>query len=215
MYLKKEYVNSQTLGLVSLLSSTMNLDSHQQTFHDYEEQSDKINIVTAAREVEEEMASKNRFNRFMSSIFYFLLNQSELICYFFLILNHLQSASLLSAPLPISVFLWAMLCIPRPTKTYWITSITYIEAVVVIKYLFQFKIFPWNQTSTNAAINETLLKIVALISIERKETNFAIFDLFSLLVIFLHRTILQRNESPVSKKTDISSYKVESNLFLL
>jgi hypothetical protein len=82
-----------------------------------------------------------------------------------------------------------MLCIPRPTKTYWITCITYIEIVVVIKYLFQFKLYPWSGESI--ILNQALNRAITLIGIQRKDYNFAIFDLFVLLVIFAHRLILK------------------------
>lgn len=85
-----------------------------------------------------------------------------------------------------------MLGVPRPKKSFWITIITYVEAIVVIKYIFQFKIFSWNIPSNNAA-DQNLLKFVKILGIDRKEgaSQFAIYDLFVLLVIFLHRTILK------------------------
>lgn len=140
-------------------------------------------IQQALKELNQQMSLQTRIDKFLSSIFYFALSQSEFICYFFMILNHLKSASLLSAPLPISIFLWAMLCLPRPTKTFWITSITYIETIVVIKYLFQFDFFSQDK--------ESIKKVVQVLGIA-KVNNFAVFDLFCLLVIFLHRTILKR-----------------------
>ncbi len=146
-------------------------------------------IIRTSNEVDQEMNAQTRTNKFLTSVFYFMLSQSEIICYFFMILNHLYSASLLSVALPISVFLWAMLCIPRPTKTFWITSITYIEAMVVIKYLFQFKVFPWNEVTTVS--DQTLNKAISILGIEKRDSNFAVFDLLCLLVIFLHRTILK------------------------
>lgn len=56
-----------------------------------------------------------------------LLSRSDLLCYFAMILNVLVNASLLALPYPICVFLWALLSVPRPTKTYWVTVITYTE----------------------------------------------------------------------------------------
>ena len=36
------------------------------------------------------------------------------------ILNQMTSASVLSLPLPLMIFLWAMLSVPRPSKTFWV-----------------------------------------------------------------------------------------------
>ena len=61
------------------------------------------------------------------ALFDCLISRSEIVCYFAMILNHLVTASILSMLYPISVFLWAMLSVPRPTKAYWVTIITYTE----------------------------------------------------------------------------------------
>lgn len=144
LILKRDYGNTQTPSLLALLKSAINKDEdeaaapHMQPLHEVLAREDDLaKIIAASDDVDAEMNAQTRTSKFLSSIFYFTMSQSEFICYFFMILNHLNSASLLSVPLPISIFLWAMLCIPRPTKTYWITTITYVEAVVVIKYLFQ------------------------------------------------------------------------------
>ncbi len=196
LILKRDYGNTQTPSLMALLSIELNknlskrTDTTASSFHRLLSEKDDLNmIMRTSNEVDQEMNAQTRTNKFLTSVFYFMLSQSEIICYFFMILNHLYSASLLSVALPISVFLWAMLCIPRPTKTFWITSITYIEAMVVIKYLFQFKVFPWNEVNTVS--DQTLNKAISILGIEKRDSNFAVFDLLCLLVIFLHRTILK------------------------
>ena len=190
--LKKEYGSSQTPNLLHLLSAAMNEDDPNKQKRSLDEllnEKDSFDgILLASKEVDEIMDAQNRVNKLLSTIFFFMLSQTEIISYFFLILNHLFYASLLSVPLPIATFLWAMLCIPRPTKRFWITTITYIEAVVVIKYIFQFNVFPWNQSTT--ASNKMLINTISIIGIEKRE-NFALFDLFALLIIFLHRSILK------------------------
>lgn len=56
-----------------------------------------------------------------------MVSKSEMLCYFVIILNHMVSASILTLVLPILVFMWAMLSIPRPTKFFWIIAIIYTQ----------------------------------------------------------------------------------------
>ena len=77
---------------------------------------------------EEEFVDKSpRLFQLGVALFDALISNSEVVCYFAMILNHLVTASILSMFYPISVFLWAMLSVPRPTKAYWVTIITYTE----------------------------------------------------------------------------------------
>ena len=90
-----------------------------------------VNVLCRAGDQQE---SEKKFHKKMPlllrlclSLFDALMSRSELVCYFVLILNHLVNASLLSLVYPVSVFLWAMLSVPRPDKTYWVVVITYTE----------------------------------------------------------------------------------------
>ncbi|KAF4525370.1 hypothetical protein B566_EDAN014808, partial [Ephemera danica] len=74
-----------------------------------------------------------------------VLAHSELVCYCMVFLHQVKSASILSLPLPIMVFLWGSLSVPRPSKFFWVTIIGYTEMVVIAKYLCQFEYLPWNQ----------------------------------------------------------------------
>lgn len=65
---------------------------------------------------------------------------------------------------------------------------SFIQIHFFFKY-FKFKFLPWNASSS--ASNENLIKVLTILGID-KQDNFAIYDLFALLVIFLHRTILKR-----------------------
>ena len=71
--------------------------------------------------------NKNKVYLLLEATYYALVSRSELVCYFLMILNQILYCSLLSLPLPLMVFLWGMLSVPRPSKTFWITAITYTE----------------------------------------------------------------------------------------
>lgn len=81
--------------------------------------------------------STPRIFQLFIALFDVVISHSDLLCYFAMILNHLVSASLLSLVYPILVFLWALLSVPRPTKTYWVTMITYTEVRQIVAVLFR------------------------------------------------------------------------------
>ena len=137
-----------------------------------------------------EPTERSRFYRLFDSLFYFAMSRSELLCYSAMVINHLTSGTLLSMPLPLSIFLWAMLS-SRPSRNYWITVITYTEAMVVIKYIFQFQFFPWTAKSADYGP----LAPINIIGINRLENEASVADLFLLLSLFLHRSILKVNQS--------------------
>ncbi|XP_055891303.1 piezo-type mechanosensitive ion channel component 2-like isoform X3 [Biomphalaria glabrata] len=131
--------------------------------------------------------SKDRLSRLTMALGLLLASRSELLCYFLMILNQMVYGSLLSLPLPLMVFLWGMLSVPRPSKTFWITVITYTEAVVVCKYMFQFGFFPWNDGN----YNDNPFFPPRIIGIE-KNPSYANVDIALLLALFLHRSILRK-----------------------
>ncbi|XP_078071856.1 piezo-type mechanosensitive ion channel component 2 isoform X1 [Mustelus asterias] len=117
-----------------------------------------------------------------------LVARSEMLCFFVIILNHMVSASMITLVLPILIFLWAMLSVPRPSKRFWMTAIVYTEVTIVIKYFFQFGFFPWNE---NLNLNREKPEFPPnIIGIEKKE-GYVHYDLIQLLALFFHRSILK------------------------
>ncbi|XP_063779524.1 piezo-type mechanosensitive ion channel component 2 isoform X6 [Pseudophryne corroboree] len=117
-----------------------------------------------------------------------LVARSEMVCYFVIILNHMISASMITLVLPVLIFLWAMLSVPRPSKRFWMAAIVYTEVTIVIKYFFQFGFFPWN---TNLDFyKDKPYHPPNIIGVEKKE-GYVLYDLLQLLALFFHRSILK------------------------
>uniref|UniRef100_A0A8C2E4H0 Piezo-type mechanosensitive ion channel component 1 n=1 Tax=Cyprinus carpio TaxID=7962 RepID=A0A8C2E4H0_CYPCA len=131
-------------------------------------------------------SSQNRLLKLLFALYNVLAAHSELVCYFIIMLNNLVTASVISLVLPILVFLWAMLSVPRPSKRFWMTAIIYTEVMVVVKYLFQFGFFPWN-TEYKLKLNEDKPFFPPRILGLEKTDNYIRYDLLQLLVLFFHR----------------------------
>uniref|UniRef100_A0A671LG30 Uncharacterized protein n=1 Tax=Sinocyclocheilus anshuiensis TaxID=1608454 RepID=A0A671LG30_9TELE len=154
-------------------------------------------------------SSQNRLLKLLFALYNVLAAHSELVCYFIIVLNNLVTASVISLVLPILVFLWAMLSVPRPSKRFWMTAIIYTEVMVVVKYLFQFGFFPWN-TEYELKLNEDKPFFPPRILGLEKTDNYIRYDLLQLLVLFFHRSLLQRyglwdQEGPLEEKSNLSS----------
>ncbi|XP_068119991.1 piezo-type mechanosensitive ion channel component 2-like isoform X2 [Hyperolius riggenbachi] len=146
---------------------------------------------------DEELEESDRFYqtlprplRLAFALYNTMVSKSEMLSYFVIILNHMVSASILSLILPILIFLWAMLSVPRPTKRFWMTAIIYTEITVVIKYSFQFGFFPWTGTVYRTMNADKPFWLPNIVGIEKKD-GYVLFDLIQLLALFFHRSILK------------------------
>uniref|UniRef100_A0A3Q2Z556 Piezo type mechanosensitive ion channel component 1 (Er blood group) n=1 Tax=Hippocampus comes TaxID=109280 RepID=A0A3Q2Z556_HIPCM len=145
-------------------------------------------------ELEESITFYNNQNRMLRLLFAthnLLAANSDLVCYFIIILNNVVSASVISLVLPIMVFLWAMLTVPRPTKNFWMTAIVYTEVMVVVKYLFQFGFFPWNSVYEITVNEDKPFFPPRILGVEKTDTYIR-YDLLQLLALFFHRSLLMR-----------------------
>ncbi|XP_057382077.1 piezo-type mechanosensitive ion channel component 2 [Balaenoptera acutorostrata] len=146
-------------------------------FHDNElEESEKFYV------------GQPRFLLLFYAMYNTLVARSEMVCYFVIILNHMVSASMITLVLPILIFLWAMLSVPRPSRRFWMMAIVYTEVAIVVKYFFQFGFFPWNKS---VELNKDKpYHPPNIIGVEKKE-GYVLYDLIQLLALFFHRSILK------------------------
>ncbi|XP_069324382.1 piezo-type mechanosensitive ion channel component 2 isoform X3 [Eulemur rufifrons] len=129
-----------------------------------------------------------RFLLLFYAMYNTLVARSEMVCYFVIILNHMVSASMITLLLPILIFLWAMLSVPRPSRRFWMMAIVYTEVAIVVKYFFQFGFFPWNKHVE--LYKDKPYHAPNIIGVEKKE-GYVLYDLIQLLALFFHRSILK------------------------
>ncbi|XP_042289205.1 piezo-type mechanosensitive ion channel component 1 isoform X1 [Thunnus maccoyii] len=149
--------------------------------------------------------NQNRLLKLLFAMYNLLAANSELVCYFIIVLNNVVSASVISLVLPIMVFLWAMLAVPRPTKKFWMTAIVYTEVMIVVKYLFQFGFFPWNSVYEMMLNEDKPFFPPRILGLEKTD-NYIRYDLLQLLALFFHRSLLMRyglwdHEGPLEEQS--------------
>ncbi|XP_054652198.1 piezo-type mechanosensitive ion channel component 1 [Dunckerocampus dactyliophorus] len=158
-------------------------------------------------------SNQNRVLKLLFATHSLLAAYSELVCYFIIILNNVVSASVISLVLPIMIFLWAMLTVPRPTKRFWMTAIVYTEVMVVVKYLFQFGFFPWNSVYEMTLNEDKPFFPPRILGLEKTDTYIR-YDLLQLLALFFHRSLLMRyglwdHKDPLEEQSNSSENNKE------
>ena len=63
----------------------------------------------------------------------------------------------------------------------------YKQVLIIVKYLFQFNFYPWNQPNS---LTHDKINAVYIFGVEKKD-DYAVFDLFLLFSLFIHRSILK------------------------
>lgn len=94
-------------------------------------------IYSQADQTEKEEAELSEIDQppiiqLAASIWFGILAHSALLCYFMVFLHQIKNSSILSTPLPLMVFFWGSLMIPRPSKTFWVTLIAYTEVNIIL-----------------------------------------------------------------------------------
>ncbi|XP_061647056.1 piezo-type mechanosensitive ion channel component 1 isoform X4 [Phyllopteryx taeniolatus] len=179
------------LGSNDLIPDTQSIQQHRHSRTASEVLGDRHYFI---EELEQSIMFYNNQNRVLKLLFAthsLLAANSELVCYFIIIWNNVVSASVISLVLPIMVFLWAMLTVPRPTKNFWMTAIVYTEVMVVVKYLFQFGFFPWNSLYEMTLNEDKPFFPPRILGLEKTDTYIR-YDLLQLLALFFHRSLLMR-----------------------
>lgn len=139
------------------------------------------------------------------AMWYALIANTETICYLAVFINQAANSSMISLPMPFLVLCWGALTLPRPTKTFWVTLITYTLAMIFIKSMMHQKIVLERTQSRSKAINLDLIM---------KYGN-AIYDLLLLVVLFWHRYMLKKQGIWTMQRTNSEVLLLEKNCMFI
>ncbi|VDP46236.1 unnamed protein product [Soboliphyme baturini] len=186
-------LNTEKMTLTRDLSNEIAPDSEVRDLHHIVSQSDfgkqiyqppsEQSIIQTEQSLMEERRKRSSLLQFLVATYYLLIANTETICFVAIIVNQMMNSSVISLPLPLLIFFWGTLCSPRPPKIFWIILIAYIEVMIVVKFFFQFDLFPWSHRIVGS--NEPLYP-PRIIGIEKKPF-FALSDVVLLMILFFHR----------------------------
>ncbi|XP_037730492.1 piezo-type mechanosensitive ion channel component isoform X3 [Drosophila subpulchrella] len=144
----------------------------------------------------------NDFVQMLIALWYALIANTEAICYLAVFLNQAANSSMISLPMPFLVLCWGSLTLPRPTKTFWVTLITYSLAMIFLKSIMHQRILLDQQfvSRSNTLSFELIMK-----------HGKAVYDLFLLVVLFWHRYMLKKQGIWTIQRTNSELLLLEKN----
>ncbi|KAE9525194.1 hypothetical protein AGLY_014438, partial [Aphis glycines] len=155
-----------------------------------------INITDyKMRYYEDANKDKHWFKQFILAIWNVIQSSTHLFCYLGIFYNtaHNTFDSISMIPV-VMVICWGQLSVPRPTKTFWIVLITYMQITGLVKYICSFKEIPWTQeelTLKNTSSLDFYSYPTMRLGIGDYQSKI-LTDLIVLLVLFVHRRTLVR-----------------------
>ena len=122
-----------------------------------------------------------------------LLAHAEYVIYFLVVLNVILNGSVLSLGYVCLLFAWGVLCIPWPSKTFWLSMIFYTMLVLVLKYGFQFYDINYDDEDLQSETGFSLPNILG-IKYHQNSADFfenATWDMLLLIALLLNRGLLK------------------------
>nr|CAH7760469.1 unnamed protein product [Callosobruchus chinensis] len=138
---------------------------------------------------------QSNFMKLIKALWLVTVSRSDILCYFFIIMNQVMLSQLITLPLTSMVFFWGSLSNPRPSKTFWIILTGYLQLVILLKCIFQFDLMPGNQEREVIEFQTKLhqpnpFHPSRLLGLYRQNFYY-IWEMFALVAALLHRRYLK------------------------
>ncbi len=163
-------------------------------FTEEEDTEDDGNVANIEREFSEVAVKySERPLRMLKALHNTLLAHAEYVIYFLVILNVTLNGSVLSLGFVCLLFAWGLLCIPWPSKTFWLAMIFYSMLVLVLKYGFQFYNIDYKDKSVR---DETGFSTPSILGIQYFPSSADFFknaawDMLLLIALLINRGLLK------------------------
>ena len=154
----------------------------------------------------EEVLETKLFKEYLTKIYFiqhimlylqtFFIRNFNWVCYFFMILDHMLSGSILTLVYPLSIFCYALLEYPRPKKIYWILVLYYTLILMCAKFIIQLKIVfiiineeTYKQLTNNLYENRLGLKYIEK-TFSSEFIRYIFFDALIIICVLINRNLL-------------------------
>ncbi|KAI1733340.1 piezo non-specific cation channel, r-Ras-binding domain-containing protein [Ditylenchus destructor] len=167
------------------LKDVMNTELYdaQKSAHDLRKQWESFNMHLVSSHQDIRKLEEDAHSRFAA--------HTDIMCFFLAIWSHARCAGLITLPLPVLVFFWGSLAVPRPSKIFWIVMITYTELIICVKFIFQFSFWSWNYGSGQVQGTGNPYRFDYVLGIQQMKF-FAVADVALLVSLFFHRYMLRK-----------------------
>ncbi|KAM3721751.1 Piezo-type mechanosensitive ion channel component [Dirofilaria immitis] len=128
--------------------------------------------------------------KFLYCFSHSIIAQSELICFTLMLIVHLSKSCLITFPLPLMVFFWGVLAIPRPSKSFWLVTAFYIQFIIIFRLLFCNELI-LTLISEKEVLDNNPFSIRRLLAMN-PNINGPYWDIALLAMVFFHRYKLLR-----------------------
>ncbi|XP_066250375.1 piezo-type mechanosensitive ion channel component-like [Euwallacea similis] len=158
---------------------------NNQIWHPSQNYTEILESIKKGNEVGLSPIQYSIYVKLLRALFYMFLAYSEWLCYLIIIINQITTASFISLPLMIITFCWGALTVPKPSRTFWATTIAYVLIMLFVKNFLVMTVAQWSseQQATNLFFPSVVIGIT-------RDTNVT-FNFLILVIFFFHRMVLQ------------------------
>ncbi len=155
-----------------------------------------------AREIQSKLQDftkrhSERPRRLFTALYYWAVSHFEYVVFFFVIVAIITTGTFPSFLYAGLLFLWGLLSLPIPSKSFWLVLIFYTMLVMIIKYIYSFFLFSWLQpkgsdvVTSRDFLGHSVIGWIAGVNFNDTYFINAVTNLLLLMVLMFQRGLLK------------------------